>query len=370
MIVGVPREIKTGEQRVALTPAGAGALGERGHRLLIEQGAGLGSGIRDEEYAAAGAALGSAERIWAEAEMIIKVKEPLPPEYARLRAEQALFTYLHLAPAPDITRALRASGTIAIAYETVQRADGSLPLLTPMSEVAGRLSVQEGAFYLGRAHGGRGILLSGVPGVPPGNVVILGAGTAGLNAARTAVGLGADVSVLDVNPDRLRHVDDVFRGQAVTLMSNSFNVEQVLRRADLLVGAVLVAGARAPRLVTKDMVATMKEGAVIVDISVDQGGCIETIHPTTLLDPVYAVSGVVHYGVANMPALVPRTSTFALTNATLPYALELASRGIAAAARANPALARGFNICRGQVVHPAVAASIGEAPASLEACLG
>jgi alanine dehydrogenase len=294
----------------------------------------------------------------------------LPPEYARLRAEQALFTYLHLAPAPDITRALRASGTIAIAYETVQRADGSLPLLTPMSEVAGRLSVQEGAFYLGRAHGGRGILLSGVPGVPPGNVVILGAGTAGLNAARTAVGLGADVSVLDVNPDRLRHLDDIFRGQVVTLMSNSFNVEQVLRRADLLVGAVLVAGARAPRLVTKDMVATMKEGAVIVDISVDQGGCIETIHPTTLLDPVYVVSGVVHYGVANMPALVPRTSTFALTNATLPYALELASRGIAAAARGNPALARGVNVCRGQVVHPAVAESIGEAPASLEACLG
>ena len=361
MIVGVPREIKPGEQRVALTPAGARAFAEAGHRVLVERGAGAGSGIRDDEYTAVGAALVTVDEIWQRAELVLKVKEPLPPEHARLRAEQALFTYLHLAPAPDITHALRASGTIAIAYETVQRADGSLPLLTPMSEVAGRLSVQEGAFYLGRAHGGRGILLSGVPGVPPGNVVILGAGTAGLNAARGAVGLGADVSVLDVNPDRLRHLDDIFRGQVVTLMSNSFNVEQVLRRADLLVGAVLVAGARAPRLVTKDMVATMKEGAVIVDISVDQGGCI---------DPVYVVSGVVHYGVANMPALVPRTSTFALTNATLPYALELASRGIAAAARANPALARGFNICRGQVVHPAVAASIGEAPASLEACLG
>ena len=238
-----------------------------------------------------------------------------------------------------------------------------------MSEVAGRLSVQEGAFYLGHARGGRGILLSGVPGVPPGNVVILGAGTAGLNAARAAVGLGADVSVLDVNPDRLRHADDIFRGQIVTLMSNSFNVAQVLRRADLLVGAVLVAGARAPRLVNKDMVTTMKEGSVIVDISVDQGGCVETIHPTTLLDPVYVVSGVVHYGVANMPALVPRTSTFALTNATLPYAIELAGRGVVAAVRANPALAQGVNIWRGQVVHPAVAEALGEKPTPLDACL-
>jgi len=300
---------------------------------------------------------------------VLKVKEPLAPECERLRTGQILFTYLHLAPAPELTRALRDTGVIAIAYETVQRADGSLPLLTPMSEVAGRLSVQEGAFYLGRAHGGRGILLSGVPGVPPGNVVILGAGTAGLNAAKTAVGLGADVSILDVNLDRLRHVDDLFRGQAVTLMSNSFNVDQVVRRADLMIGAVLVAGARAPLLVTKEMVAQMKEGSVIVDIAVDQGGCVETIRPTTLLDPVYLVSGVVHYGVANMPALVPRTSTFALTNATLPYVVELATRGVMAAVRANPALAKGVNVWGGKVVHPAVADALGEAPTPLDACM-
>src|SRR5205809_7363093 len=247
MIVGVPREIKPGEARVALTPPGARALAEAGHRVVVERGAGAGSSIRDDEYTRVGATLATVDEVWGKADLVLKVKEPLPEEYGRLRAGQVLFTYLHLAPAPALTRALRAAGTVAIAYETVQRADGSLPLLTPMSEVAGRLAVQEGAFYLGRAHGGRGILLSGVPGVPPGNVVILGAGTAGLNAARTAVGLGADVSTLDVNPDRLRHVDDIFRGQVVTLMSNSFNVEQVLRRADLLIGAELVAGARPPR---------------------------------------------------------------------------------------------------------------------------
>ena len=370
MIVGVPREIKPGEARVALTPPGARALAEAGHRVVVERGAGGGSGIRDDEYAAVGAALAAADEVWQRAELVLKVKEPLPAESARLRPGQILFTYLHLAPAPELARALRDSGAIAIAYETVQRADGSLPLLTPMSEVAGRLAVQEGAFYLGRPHGGRGILLSGVPGVPPGNVVILGAGTAGLNAARTAVGLGADVSILDVNPDRLRAVDDLFAGRAVTIMSNAFNLQAVVRRADLLIGAVLITGARAPVLVTAAMVATMKEGAVIVDVAVDQGGCVETVHPTTLLDPVYVVSGVVHYGVANMPALVPRTSTFALTNATLPYALELAGRGVAAAARANAALARGINVARGRIVHPAVAAALGEAPAPLESVLG
>ena len=367
MNVGVPQEIKPGEQRVALTPAGARALTEAGHRVVVEQGAGAGSGFRDDEYTAVGAELAAVEDVWRRAELVLKVKEPLPPEVARLRAGQALFTYLHLAPAPELTRALRDTGAIAIAYETVQRPDGSLPLLTPMSEVAGRLSVQEGAFYLGRAHGGRGILLSGVPGVPPGNVVILGAGTAGLNAARTAVGLGADVSILDVNLERLRHVDDLFRGQAVTLMSNSFNIDQVVRRADLLVGAVLVAGARAPVLVTKEMVAQMKEGAVIVDIAVDQGGCVETIRPTTLLDPTYLVGAVLHYGVANMPALVPRTSTFALTNATLPYALELATRGVLTAVRANPVLAKGVNVWGGKIVHPAVAEALGEAHVPLDA---
>jgi len=368
VIVGVPREVKPGEQRVALTPAGARALAEAGHRVVVERGAGGGSGIRDDDYAAVGAELLGVEDVWQRAELVLKVKEPLEAEHGHLHEGQVLFTYLHLAPAPELARALRKSGVIAIAYETVQREDGSLPLLTPMSEVAGRLSVQEGAFYLGRAHGGRGILLSGVPGVPRGNVVILGAGTAGVSAARAAVGLGADVSILDVNLDRLRWVDDLFRGQAVTVVSNSFNVAHVVRRADLLIGAVLVAGARAPRLVTRDLVRRMKEGAVIVDIAVDQGGCVETIRPTTLLDPVYTLDGVVHYGVANMPALVPRTSTFALANATLPYALELASKGARAATHENPALARGVNVWRGLTVHPAVAEALGEAATPLAAC--
>jgi alanine dehydrogenase len=369
MIVGVPREIKTGEQRVALTPAGARALVERGHRVLIEQTAGHGSGIRDEEYAAAGAAVATMERVWAEAEMIMKVKEPVPPEHGRLRAGQLLFTYLHLAAVPDLARQLVKADVIAIGYETVQRADGGLPLLTPMSEVAGRLAVQEGAYYLGRAHGGRGILLSGVPGVPRGNVVIIGAGTVGLNAAKAAVGLGADVSILDLNLDRLRHLDDLFESRVVTLASNSFNVQQVVQRADLLIGAVLIAGARAPVLVSQAMVERMKPGAVIVDVAVDQGGCIATIHPTTLDDPIYLVAGVVHYGVANMPALVPRTSTFALANATLPYAIDLADRGPVAAVRANPELAKGVNVWRGRIVHPGVAEALGESPTPLLACL-
>ncbi len=369
MVVGVLKEIKPGEQRVALTPAGARALTEAGHRVLIERGAGSGSGIRDEEYVKAGASLAAAESIWAEADLALKVKEPLASEYGRLRAGQTLFTYLHLAPAPELTRALLRQRVIGIGYETVQRVDGSLPLLTPMSEVAGRLAVQEGAFYLGKAHGGRGILLSGVPGVPPGNVVILGAGTVGLNAVKVAVGLGADVSILDISIDRLRYVDDLFRGQVVTLVSNSFNVAQVVQRADLLVGGVLVAGAKAPVLVTEAMVQTMKEGAVIVDVAVDQGGCVATIRPTTLLEPTYNLYGVVHYGVANMPALVPRTSTFALTNATLAYMLELAGKGPERAVRENPALAKGVNVWGGKIVHPGVAESVGEPPVPLEACL-
>jgi alanine dehydrogenase len=367
MIVGVPREIKPGEQRVALTPAGAHALGAAGHRVVFETDAGVGSGIRDHEYTAVGAEIAGVDEVWRRAEMILKVKEPLPAEYPRMRAGQLLFTYLHLAPAPELTRALRESDVIAVAYETVQRPDGSLPLLTPMSEVAGRLAVQEGAFYLGRAHGGRGILLGGVPGVPPGNVAIIGAGTVGLNAVRMAVGLGADVSILDVNPDRLRAVDDLYHGRVVTIMSNAFNLQAVVRRADLLIGAVLITGARAPVLVTAAMVATMKEGAVIVDVAVDQGGSVETIRPTTLFDPTYVVSGVVHYGVANMPALVPRTSTFALANATLPYVLQLAARGPRDAVRADPALARGVNVWRGRVIHPAVASSLGETPTTLDA---
>jgi alanine dehydrogenase len=292
--------------------------------------------------------------------MILKVKEPIAEEYPRMRRGQIVFTYLHLAAVPALAAALQKADVIAIAYETVQRPDGSLPLLTPMSEVAGRLAVLEGAHHLGKAYGGRGILLSGLPGVPPGNVVILGAGTVGVNAARMAVGLGADVAILDVNLDRLRHVDEMFRGQVATVASNAFNIANATQRADLLIGAVLVAGARAPRLVTRAMVERMKDGAVIVDVAVDQGGCIETIRPTTLFEPTYRVGGVVHYGVANMPALVSRTSTFALTNATLPYVLELANKGALAAIRANPVLAHGANIWRGRVVHPVVAASLGQ----------
>jgi alanine dehydrogenase len=365
MVVGVPKEIKVAEQRVALTPAGARAFSDAGHSVLVETGAGAGSGFRDEEYAAAGAQLSDVAGVWDKAELVLKVKEPIEEEVARIREGQTLFTYLHLAAMPDLVRAFQARGVLAIAYETVERADGSLPLLTPMSEVAGRLAVQEAAHYLGRAYGGRGIMLSGVPGVPPGNVVILGAGTVGLNAARIALGLGADVSLLDINLDRLRHADDLFGGRVVTLASNAFNIEQVAQRADLLVGAVLVAGARAPRLVTDALVRRMKPGAVIVDVAVDQGGCVETIRPTTLLEPVYTLHSVLHYGVTNMPALVPRTSTFALTNATLPYALELARKGPRRAVSESTELARGVNIWRGRVVYPAVAAAVGETPLPL-----
>jgi len=360
MIIGVPREIKVGENRVALTPAGAGAFAEGGHRVLVEPGAGAGSGIRDGEYTSAGSELVDVDALWDRAELVLKVKEPLPEEVARIRPGQTLFTYLHLAPVPDLVLALADRRCIAIAYETVERADGSLPLLMPMSEIAGRLAVQEGVHYLGHGYGGRGILVSGVPGVPRGNVVILGAGTVGVNAAKTAVGLGADVSILDINLDRLRHVDDLFHGRVVTLASNSFNVARVVQRADLLVGAVLVAGAKAPVLVTERMVKTMKPGAVVIDVAVDQGGCVETTRPTNSIEPVYTLHGVLHYGVPNMPALVPRTSTFALTNATLPYALELARKGPLAAVRENPDLGRGVNIWRGSIVHPAVAAAVGE----------
>ena len=366
MIVGVPREIQTGEQRVALTPAGTHALVEAGHRVLVERGAGEGSGIRDHDYGAAGAALCAVDEVWGAAELVLKVKEPVPEEHGRLRPGLTLFTYLHLAAAPELGRELQRARVRAIAYETVERPDGALPLLTPMSEVAGRLAAQEGAFYLGRARGGRGILLSGVPGVPRGNVAVIGAGTVGLNAARVAVGLGADVSLLDVNLDRLRHADEVFGGRVATLGSNSFNIAQATQRADLVIGAVLVPGARAPRLVTETMVERMKPGAVIVDVAVDQGGCVATIRPTTLADPVYVRSGVVHYGVANIPALVPRTSTFALVNATLPYALALAARGAVEAVRRDPALARGVNVWGGAVVHPGVAAALGERAVPLE----
>lgn len=370
MIVAVPRELKEGERRVALTPAGVRALVEGGHGVLVEAGAGAGSGIADAEYRQAGASLGPAERVWGEAELILKVKEPLPGEWSGLRPGLALFTYLHLAAEPALTRALRDKKVIAIGYETVQRPDGSLPLLTPMSEVAGRLAVQVGAHYLERPAGGRGVLLSGVPGVPPANVVIIGGGTVGLNAAKVAVGMGADVALLDVSVDRLRYVDDLFRGQVATLLSNSFNIAKAVQRADLLVGGVLIAGARAPRVVLEGMVREMKEGAVVVDVAVDQGGCVETIRPTTLADPVFTLHGVLHYGVTNMPALVPRTSTFALTNATLPYLLELAAKGPRRAVLENPALARGVNLWEGAIIHPGVAEAMGEPAVPLEECLG
>lgn len=370
MIVGVPKEQKEGERRVALTPAGVRALTEGGHRVLVETEAGAGSGIADEEYRRAGGALGPAERVWGEAELVLKVKEPLPAEWPRLRPGLALFTYLHLAADPALTRALRDRKIIAIGYETVQRPDGSLPLLTPMSEVAGRLAVQVGAHYLEKPAGGRGVLISGVPGVPPANVVIIGGGTVGLNAAKVAVGMGADVAILDVSVDRLRYLDDLFRGQVVTLLSNSFNVARAVQRADLLVGGVLIAGARAPRVVSEAMVREMKEGAVIVDVAVDQGGCAETIRPTTLAEPVYTLHRVVHYGVPNIPALVPRTSTFALANATLPYVLELAAKGPHRAVLENPALGRGVNVWEGEIVHPAVAEAVGEQAVGLEECLG
>ena len=346
MVVGVPREIKVGEQRVALTPAGARAFSEAGHRVFVEAGAGAGSGFRDEEYTQAGAETGDVGAVWSRSELVLKVKEPLAEEIPRIREGQTLFTYLHLAPVPELVRALQARGVLAIAYETVERADGSLPLLTPMSEVAGRLAVQEGVHYLGGAYGKGEVFQRGK--------------LIGINAAKVALGLGADVALLDINLDRLRAADDLFNGRVVTLSSNAFNIEQAAQRADLLIGGVLVAGAKAPRLVTEAMVRRMKQGAVIVDVAVDQGGCVETIRPTTLVEPVYSLHGVLHYGVTNMPALVPRTSTFALTNATLPYALELARKGTLRAVHESAELARGVNIWRGRIVYPAVAAAVGE----------
>jgi alanine dehydrogenase len=370
MLIGVPKEIKTNENRIALVPAGAEALVAAGHQVLVERTGGEGSGFEDEAYTGVGAQLApDAATVWAKADMIMKVKEPIEREWPHMRRGQVIFTYFHFAADERLTKAHLDSGATCIAYETVELPNRELPLLTPMSEVAGRMAVQEGARYLEKFHGGLGCLLGGVPGVLPAEVVILGGGVVGTNAAKIAAGFGAHVTILDINLDRLRAVDDLFHGRVITLMSNAFNIDQVLRRADILVGAVLVAGARAPVLVTRQMVATMKEGSVIVDVAVDQGGSIETIRPTTLLDPTYVVSGVVHYGVANMPALVPRTSTFALTNTTLPYVLALAEQGVVAAVRRDPALARGVNVWRGRLVHPAVAEALGEPVTPLETLL-
>ena len=359
MIVGIPREIKDNEYRVGMVPAGVKALTDAGHSVLIEEGAGEGSGIANNEYTQAGGHLSNCEEIWARAEMVVKVKEPVEPEYPRLRERQVLFTYLHLAPLPDLTRVLLEKKVVGIAYETIREDDGSLPLLTPMSEVAGRMAIQIGAQYLEKSQGGRGILLSGVPGVPPAQVVILGGGIVGLNSAKSAFGMGAHVTVLDNDVHKLRYLDDVFLGRVATLASNTITISHSIRKADLLVGAVLVPGASAPKLVTRQMISTMKKGAVIVDVAVDQGGCIETTHPTTHSNPTFHVDGVLHYCVANMPGAVPRTSTFALTNATLPYVLKLARLGVAQAVRSDTGLAEGLNVFEGHVTYRAVADSQG-----------
>jgi len=360
MIVGVPREIKDGENRVGMTPAGALTLTRRGHRVLVETGAGLASGMADEHYAAAGAEVApDADTVWAQADLVVKVKEPLPGEFPRMREGQTLFTYLHLASAREVTEALLASRVTAIGYETVQTDSGGLPLLVPMSEIAGKMSVQVGAHYLEAGNGGRGVLLGGVPGVPPAEVVVLGGGVVGVNAVKVAMGMGAHVTVLDINHDRLRHLDDLMQGRLTTVYSNPLTVERAVGYADLVIGAVLVTGARAPRLVTAAMVKEMRPGAVIVDVSVDQGGCVETIRPTSHSQPTYTVDGVIHYAVPNIPAAVPRTATHALTNATLPYVVQLAEMGPEHAARQNREIARGINVAQGMVVHPAVAQAFG-----------
>ncbi|HEU5170714.1 MAG TPA: alanine dehydrogenase [Gemmatimonadales bacterium] len=356
MLIGVPKEIKTNEDRVALVPAGTEALVAAGHTVLVERGAGLGSGFADDAYGAAGAQIlpGAAE-VWRRAEMIMKVKEPIEPEWPHMRAGQVIYTYFHFAADGPLTRAVVDSGVIAVAYETVQLASGELPLLTPMSEVAGRMAVQAGAKYLEKVHGGRGILLGGVPGVQPAEVVILGGGVVGLNAAKIAAGLGAHVTILDVSLPRLRYLSDVLPANVDTVYSNRHNVVDAVTGAELVVGAVLLPGARAPHLVKRDDLTRMKQGAVIVDVAVDQGGCVETIRPTTHENPTYFVEGILHYGVANMPGGVPRTSTLALTNATLPYALKLARDGWRDACRADPALRKGLNVVQGKVVYPGVA---------------
>lgn len=360
MIIGTPKEIKNHEYRVGLVPAGVHAFVSHGHTVLIESGAGKGSGLSDEDFAAAGAEIvQSAAQVWERADMIVKVKEPLPSEYALMRQGQILYTYLHLAPAPELTEALMDSGNISVAYETIQVNGGSLPLLTPMSEVAGRLATQVGAHYLEKAQGGRGVLLGGVPGTPPGKVVILGGGVVGTNAAKMALGLGARVTILDVSLPRLRYLDDIFHGAVEVLASSDYVVRRQIREADVLVGGVLIAGARAPHVLTRDMLPTMQEGSVFVDVAVDQGGCAETTHATSHSDPVYVVDGVIHYCVANMPGAVARTSTFALTNATLPYGLKLADMGAKEALLSDPALLKGLNVISGRVVCPPVARDLG-----------
>jgi alanine dehydrogenase len=368
--IGIPTEVKDHEYRVATTPAGVHELTRRGHEVFVQSGAGLGSSIPDEDYAASGAKiLAHAEEVWGQAELLLKVKEPIASEYGFLRPDLVLFTYLHLAADRPLTLALAEAGTTAIAYETVQLPDRSLPLLAPMSEVAGRLAPQVGAATLLRANGGRGVLLGGVPGVHPATVVVLGAGVAGMNAAAIAVGMGAEVSLLDIDVDRLRAADRIYRGGLKTIASNTYEVERAVLAADLVVGAVLVPGATAPVLVSDELVARMKPGSVLVDVAVDQGGCFESTRPTTHSDPTFTVAGSVFYCVANMPGAVPHTSTWALTNVTLPYAARIADAGWQAAVRTDPALAAGVNRGGGAVVNRPVARAHGLDPADLSSVL-
>ncbi|HWE87027.1 MAG TPA: alanine dehydrogenase [Terracidiphilus sp.] len=358
MIVGVPKEIKDHEARVGVTPAGVKALTDAGHKVLVESHAGAQSGFDDGEYKEAGAEIvGDAGYVWAKSEMVVKVKEPIEKEYPYFREGLILFTYLHLAPIRGLTNELLGSKVIGIAYETVHDRQGTLPLLTPMSEVAGRMSVQVGASYLEKEKGGRGILLGGVPGVPPAHVTVIGGGVVGTNAARIALGMGAKVTLIDLNLNRLREIDDIFNGRVYTLASNSYNVGHATREADLVIGGVLVPGATAPRIVTRQMVSRMKKGAVIVDVAIDQGGCVETARPTSHSDPSYTVDGVVHYCVTNMPGAVPNTSTLALTNATFPYVLRIANLGVKEALKQDAGFAEGLNTWLGTLTHRGVAES-------------
>lgn len=369
MIVGVPKEIKAEENRVAITPSGVAALTAHGHRVLVERGAGLGSGMPDRLYRDAGARMASAAEVWRRADLVLKVKEPLRPEYPHLRPGLLLFTYLHLASNEGLTRELLKRRVTAIGYETLELDDGSLPLLAPMSEIAGRLAVQVGAWCLEAQNGGAGVLLSGASGVRPGKVVVLGAGIAGTSACQVAAAMGADVSIIEKSPARLRYLHDLLGGRLTTLMSNRANIEEEVCRADLVIGAVLIPGAKAPRLVSRKLVRGMRPGSAIVDISIDQGGCIETSHPTTHDHPIYAVNKVVHYAVTNMPAIVPHTSTYALTNSTLEYALALADKGLARALEADRALGRAVNTLGGAVTHPGVAAAFGMEHVAAESLL-
>ncbi|OGS91690.1 MAG: alanine dehydrogenase [Gallionellales bacterium GWA2_60_18] len=360
MKIGIPKEIKTNENRVSLVPAGAEALTSAGHSVIVETGAGLGSGFSDAQYLAAGAQIAKdADAVWAASELIVKVKEPIEAEWKRIRRGQVVFTYFHFAASEQLTRAHMASGAVCIAYETVELHSRELPLLTPMSEVAGRMAVQEGAKYLEKLNGGRGVLLGGVPGVPPARAVILGAGVVGVNAAKIAAGMGASVVILDVSLERLRYLSDVMPANVQLVFSNRHNLLEQIAAADLVVGAVLIHGAIAPKLIRREDLKAMRQGAVIVDVSVDQGGCVETTRPTTHEDPTFIVDGIVHYGVANMPGAVPITSTLALTNATLPYVLKLANKGYRLALRETPELLNGLNIIGGKITHRKVAEAFG-----------